>query len=376
MRKKGAIVVTTIGKGDFIHNYLEQIKAEDASASCTMFVIPDRKSPHQLFQACEEAKIGGGDIRCPTLAEQEDFLNKLGDIGKLIPYDSDNRRNVGFLMALEAGCDFLVSIDDDNHCIAGRPFLAQHALVAGEEVEEEAVHSFCGWYNTCELVETEPPLIYPRGFPYHARFRNPDREFKAEIGRVHINEGLWLRDPDVDAITWLACRPQVKSFAQKSLLLGNDTWAPVNTQNTALAREAIAAFYFLRMGYEVGGLRIDRYGDIFSGYFCQACARHLGFRVRVGTPVALHERNSHDHLCDLQQELACILLLEDLSEWLRELKLEGKTYQETYLCLAEKLEEQLHHFKGSIWSESSRGYFKAMVEHMRAWIEAVVAIGL
>ena len=58
------------------------------------------------------------------------------------------------------------------------------------------------------------------------------------------------------------------------------------------------------MGYEIGGIAIDRYGDIFSGYFVQACARHLGGAIRVGTPVAEHRRNAHSYLQDATREWA------------------------------------------------------------------------
>lgn len=37
--------------------------------------------------------------------------------------------------------------------------------------------------------------------------------------------------------------------------------------------------------YNSAGAPIDRLDDIFSGYLCQACVRHLGDRIRVGTPI-------------------------------------------------------------------------------------------
>ncbi|MDW8235612.1 MAG: hypothetical protein RMK98_03180 [Bacteroidia bacterium] len=49
----------------------------------------------------------------------------------------------------------------------------------------------------------------------------------------------------------------------------------------------------------MGGVgAIDRYGDIFSGYFVQACAKHLDGAIRVRTPVAHHRRNAPDYLRD------------------------------------------------------------------------------
>jgi hypothetical protein len=40
------------------------------------------------------------------------------------------------------------------------------------------------------------------------------------------------------------------------------------------------------------GIPIDRDGDIFSGYFVQTCARHLGYSIRVGTPLSNHKKYS------------------------------------------------------------------------------------
>jgi len=376
LKNKFAVVVTTIGEGAFLQRYIEQIEEEHVSGDATIIVIPDRKTPSTLFANCRSAGQRSVRVLCPTLEEQEDFLGRLGKIKDIIPYDSDNRRNVGYLMALEEGCDFIISIDDDNHCVSGQPYFGEHAVVVREDMEGEAVHCSNGWYNICELMETDPPGIYPRGFPYHARHVRQEQDLKVERGPVHINEGLWLQDPDVDAITWLACRPQAKGFHHRSLLLGGDTWTAINTQNTALARQAVAAFYFLRMGYPVAGLRIDRYGDIFAGYFCQACARHLAYGVRVGTPVARHARNAHDYLRDLREELGCILLVEELSEWLRELSLQGSTYQEAYLCLADMIDEAVEDFSGVIWDQQARDYFHLITGHMRTWIRAVDTIGL
>ena len=115
-------------------------------------------------------------------------------------------------------------------------------------------------------------------------------------------------------------------------------------------------------------MRIDRYGDIFSGYFSQACARSLGHGVRVGTPVATHARNSHNYLRDAAQEHACICLLEDLLPWLRERQLAGNTYAETYLSLSDALEEASGKFKGFIWTEETRQFFSATTRTMREWV--------
>ena len=124
------------------------------------------------------------------------------------------------------------------------------------------------------------------------------------------------------------------------------------------------------MANSPNGLQIDRFGDIFSGYFSQACARHLGHSIRAGTPIAEHRRNAHRYLRDATQEMAGIWVLEDLLPWLADLRLDGDTYSEAYLSLSDQLEEAVSSFSGFIWTDSSREYFRAMAASMRAWVAA------
>jgi hypothetical protein len=194
--------------------------------------------------------------------------------------------------------------------------------------------------------------------------------FTKETGDIRMNVGLWLQEPDLDAIAWLAAPVRATGFKGESFLLGNDTWGPINTQNTALHRDLIVSYYFVRMGYPLAGMPIDRYGDIFSGYLSQACIRHMGHRIRIGTPVADHKRNSHNYLRDLTGELACILTLEPFTEWLHDLKLQGSTYSETYLSLADAIDHQVQLFSGQIWTDATRGYFHQMTYCMRQWEKA------
>lgn len=185
-----------------------------------------------------------------------------------------------------------------------------------------------------------------------------------------INAGLWLRDPDVDAITWLSLRPSVRSFKNQSIVLDAQTWSPVNSQNTALRWELLSSYYYIRMGYPIGGSTVDRYGDILSGYFALACAKHLGGTARFGTPIADHRRNNHNYMKDVSAEWPAILLLEDVLHWLVDAQLSGSSCHDTYLSLSHGLEEAVEKFQGPAWNEATRGFFHQMGYLMRAWLSA------
>lgn len=371
MALRAAMVLTTIADPAVLEGYCANFTAHGHLDQIQVIVIPDLKTPPAAFQRCVELRKKGLDVLCPALDEQDRILLRLGFPPDLVPRNSDNRRNVGYLLAAESGVDFLISIDDDNYCPANEDYFAEHAVVCAEPRRYDVIESNSGWYNLCELLRLDASYrVYPRGFPYFARHQDPVTKMESLKASVRINAGMWLSDPDLDGITWLAAPARALAFHGKSVVLGERTWSPVNSQNTALHRDVIPAYYFLPMGHSPAGLQIDRCGDIFSGYFSQACARHLGHSIRAGTPIAEHRRNAHRYLRDATQELAGIWVLEDLLPWLADVRLDGDTYSEAYLSLSERLEDSVSSFSGFIWTDSTREYFRAMAASMRAWVAA------
>ena len=157
----GSLVVTTISNGVFLDKYVTNFEREEVLERVKFIVIPDRKTPPALFEQCGRLRKRGANIVCPSLDEQGPYLAKLG-ISELILDNSDHRRNVGFLMALGNGCDFIISIDDDNICCAEDDFFGEHAVVCQGEKEFEAVSSANGWFNFCDLLDVQPQNVYPR----------------------------------------------------------------------------------------------------------------------------------------------------------------------------------------------------------------------
>ena len=364
-----SIVLTTIFDPVVLENYYQNLVKFDRLAHTRVYLIPDLKTPDIAYKRCAELKKQGLDIFCPTMEEQVAFLKKVGFDPELIPVNSDNRRNVGFLMALESNSELIISIDDDNFCRDDEDVVGAHGAVCKDVVSTDTIHSKTGWYNICELMEFSPDVkTYARGFPYYARHQEKEVSITQKPVTVRMNAGLWLQDPDVDGISWMVNPAHAISFKGKSITLDSDTWSPVNTQNTALQRDLVSCYYYLKMNYPIGGMNIDRLGDIYSGYFCQACAKAMGHYIRVGSPVAVHRRNAHNYMNDAANEWGGIMVLEDLLPWLTtELKLKGSSYPEVFVCLSECLQEQVERFQGKIWTDSTRAYFHQMAYYMKRW---------
>jgi hypothetical protein len=373
--KRAAIVVTTIFEPTFLDGYIDNLRRHDRG-DVDVIVIIDRKTPPTVARRCAELAREGWRVFCPTLDEQETYLRRFPSMAGRIPYDSDNRRNIGFLLALDRGAEILITIDDDNYCLDDSDFVGEHSAVGGLSGGDETSASD-GWLNVCSLLEgsTRDP-IFPRGFPYFARRRERRVEARPVApSPVAINVGLWLSDPDVDAVTRLAQAPVIRRFSGQPLFLAGDSWTPINTQNTAITREAVTAYYYIRMGFALQGLKIDRYGDILSGYFIQKCVKTRGDTIRIGGPIADHRRTPHNLFKDLYHELAGMVLLEDLLPWLIDLELPAGSYREVYSALADAIEGWGASIRGFVWDEGGREFLRETVSHMRAWLEAVSVIG-
>jgi hypothetical protein len=321
---KAALVITSINDcSELLKGYLANFAKYGREAS--IYMIFDKKTVPQSI-TCPPS------VKAPLFSEQEKFLKKVGFPPEDIPWNSDNRRNIGYLMALADGAEMIVSLDDDNYAPENEDFLTAHEK--GLEKQYSCVSVANHWFNNCILLF---PLrgVYPRGFPYYDRNRTlPKIDFVRRTIVPRINAGMWIGDPDFDAITWLG-RGERAVRCSTSATLSPDTWCPINSQNTAVHRDLMPAYYFIRMVPPN-----DRFGDIFQGYFALKVAKAMGWTARFGSPVVTHKRNSHVYLKDVQKEIEPILLLEDLLPKLLEWKLTGATVHEAYLSLADFIEHE------------------------------------
>jgi hypothetical protein len=91
----------------------------------------------------------------------------------------------------------------------------------------------------------------------------------------------------------------------------------MNTQNTSVVRELIPAFVFVTMAWPVPGGKLDRYGDIWGGYFLLALMQGTKYHVAFGRPLVEHRRNPHNYVDDLRYEFWGMILTDWLLEILR-----------------------------------------------------------
>lgn len=369
------IVVTTINVPYLLRDYAENFGRFDVLDHIETIIIGDRKTPHaDLHALANELSAQGLRTRYVDLAEQERYLERFPELARRIPFNSDNRRNIGYLMAAEGGAESIVALDDDNWVYKHENWYEGHALV-GETRRTRTVRCSNGWFNPCSMMSynVDAP-IFARGYPYSKRIGKNVHSFGYETGRIVINGGLWLGDPDVDSLTRLTFPVRAERVLDDRLVLADGTFAPINTQNTSFHRDVIPAFYFVPVGDSIGGVPVERYGDIWAGFFAAKAIHGTRDRIAFGAPACDHRRNAHNLLGDLELEFWSIELTDPLAEMLESWTLSGSTYCERYLEIADHLEAA--EWKHKRMAGSFKQFFVKMADSMRVWVEACRSVGL
>jgi hypothetical protein len=354
---KTSIVTTTIYVPHTLRKFAENARSYGHS-EVEFVVIGDRKTPAETRTLCEQIAREFYPTVYLDIDDQRVFLDAFPELWSHLRFDSIQRRNVGLLYAWQSGAGLIITIDDDNF-VMNQDFIGLHAKAGGRH-RLPVLESTSGWYNVCStLIEEHGQPFYHRGYPVGQRWNEADAFVSESVvtRRVAVNAGFWLDDPDIDALTRLHRQPLVRGLSRSCFALEPGTWSPFNSQNTALARDVVPA-YFL-------GPYIGRYDDIWPSYLVTRIAQHLGDVIAFGEPVVRQQRNVHDIWKDLDNERNGMLMTDDLCAALRRLKLTGTTYHECYGEIASRLGEEWH--VGERWSESMREWRSRYLEGMRIW---------
>src|SRR5438552_6483694 len=126
------------------------------------------------------------------------------------------------------------------------------------------------------------------------------------------------------------------------------------------------------MGEYVDGLRIDRYADIWSGFFLKKVMDVLGWHASFGVPLVDHRRNMHDLFKDLKEELNGITYTESLVEFLEGVSLRGETPADVYDALGDELLRFVS--KDSRFGADFRAFIAKVHGCQKVWLEACAAI--
>jgi len=276
-------------------------------------VVGDRKTP-------QDYRLANGIYLSP--AEQERLAP---DLSELTGWNCIQRRNLGFVLALDLGAEVIASIDDDNipYDTWGRN------LMIGQTVELKTFHAANGCFDP--IGAAGHGHLWHRGYPLQLLRTRDYGEAEVTPVRIDIQADFWDDDPDVDAVCRLEHGPSVE-FDPGAFPFASSAVGPFNSQNTLFSREALMSYCVLP--------GIGRMDDIWAAYHVQS----LGFKVAYAAPSVRHERHPHDLTRDMVNEFLGYRRSEELVA-----AIIGGTYDPA-------------HF----WPERTRLAYEAYVKRVRA----------
>jgi hypothetical protein len=246
-----------------------------------------------------------------------------------------------------------------------------HGIV-GTSPTLPAYASTSGWFNVCSMLDTDQNLqFYHRGYPQKKRWIESNHFIStSKTSRtVAVNAGLWLDNPDIDALTRMERQPVARALKQpwtSNFCLSAGTWCPFNSQNTAIMRAAIPAYFLSPYN--------GRYDDIWASYILTRIAEHLNHAIAFGEPLVRQERNPHDLWRDLDVERNGMIMTDDFCDALRSIKLTGGAYSECFSQLAGKLRSTWK--EDPKWTESQREWRSRLLEGMEIWSNVFSSLGV
>lgn len=344
-----AVVITTINDvTEFVKQYMNNAVFHRQIAQ--FIIVADKKTPVASFKTLAQL---GPRVTVLTCALQEAWMMQhYPSLQQHLPWNTIARSNVGRLWAYAHGYGGILMLDDDNWPTAEN-FIEHHNIV-GTERNNVTVQSDTGWFNVAQtLVETDGVEFYPRGFPPAHRWEAVLESQELVLKRVAVNAGLWLGDPDIDAITRLE-RPlrttAYKASWSRTLALRPGTWSPWNSQNSAIWRDALVTYW---MSPYAG-----RHLDIWASYISNLAIEHMGDVVTFGRPLVNHERVDHNLYKDLDDEAYWIEHTDNFITTLRTLEVTGKTYTETMRSIVDGLGD-------TQWAKDNKSYWLGL----DAWVQ-------
>lgn len=365
-----ALATTTINVPEALYGYARN--ARENGHAVKICVAGDQRTEAGASGYCARLARETG-IECEYLdpASQERFLARWPDLREHLPWNCIQRRNVAILKAVCDGADAVVTVDDDNF-VAEEDYFDKCMPLCGAPAEELTLPAYGKpgeWFNVCRFLTTANNYRFvPRGYGMAARAELDDGSATASgpllTMPVAVVAGLWLGDPDVDAATRIAHRLEVTGYRlNHNFFLVPGARAPFNSQNTALARAVIPAYFLSPC--------VGRYDDIFASFVVKRIADHLGWGVSFGRPLVRQERNAHDLLRDFDLERFGMSCVDALTDELAKVVLVGSDFASCALEICDQLKPGGNHGNGHP-VETGSNSFAAFLAGYRIWAELSV----
>lgn len=285
------------------------------SSDVKFFVAGDRKTPREAYELV--LSLDPSTVCLPESGHKWKCSEAIG-------FDCIQRRNIAFLEALAWGADVIYSHDDDNLPVGKRHFAPMHNInIPFNGIEVTAPE----WFDPGYLLI---PRTRHRGIPSR-RFDAP-RVGHVVDAKVGVMAGLVIGDPDIDASTRIELKPDIGAIhilGQTGIVVEPGTWIVFNSQNTAVIRELIPAWFMMPS--------VGRHDDIYASLIVQRVARERDMHVHFGPPFTYQQRNEHNLITDLRAEIDGMEGVQKLADLLDSIILPAKSVIEDVRIIYQQL---------------------------------------
>lgn len=322
MKNKVAVVIPTIRNLEFLSHWKREF------SDCLGIIVEDRQK--------KEVETPSKYFKKTLHYTWQDIDFELGKNSWIISRRNAGVRSFGFIKALEAGADIIITLDDDCYPVKDQSFL-------GEHIENLQMKAPSDWYGSY------PHRKYPytRGFPYGVRGKY----------EVVVSHGLWINIIDLDAKTHIKNKnPKVFDRFPLAQFVPREYFFPLCSMNLAFKAKITPIMYFPPMGHDNEGKLwgFDRFDDIWAGVLAKKIIDHLGLAAISGSPYVEHRQKS-SVLTNLKKEKTGIKANEDFFRSVKMVDLKSRSINGCYEELAEKIKLP------------NRTYFKKLKQAMAIW---------
>ncbi len=276
------VIVTTT-----INAPTEALRKFAAMPEWELVVIGDKKTPPDFH-------IDGAIYVAPE--EQEKYDPALSEA---LGWNVVERRNYGFLWALDMGAEIVAVVDDDNVPLENWG----EQIFVGKEIEVDYYETDLLAFDP--IAVTEHSHLWHRGYPPQLLAKRDFGEPTRKVFKPDVQADFWNGDPDIDAICRMQFKPDVV-FDPDSFPLASNKLGPFNSQNTFVSPDWLGEYFLFPF--------VGRFVDIWTAYYVQA----HGAKLVYGPPTVRQDRNVHDLTKDLAAEFVgyehTLALLERLTE--------------------------------------------------------------
>ena len=276
---KKVLVVTTINGRD--HEGISRLIEDSNTQDFELVLIGDKKTSTNL-SAVNESRVHFYNLESQLSSK---FLS-----GQTLPLNHYARKNFGYLVAAEMGCEWISETDDDNRLFV--EFWDNQ--IPNKLIKNLGPSQWVNIYSAFGFGE-----YWHRGIPINDvlganAITTDDIDSSSKVACV---QGLADGDPDIDAICRMLYRPVTKFPRTDSFIVEPGFYSPTNSQLTRWRTELTLPLLYLPSTVPW------RVSDIWRGLIAQRHFEISDLRTQFRGGLGFQDRNEHDLLKDFADEL-------------------------------------------------------------------------